>query len=576
MSDNGNPNGIPTEDMPDNPKIRELIEKYEVMSLDDGVDAQSETNITADALSRCAQEEPAADDDARASRREDVRSTDPDMLSEVDRLLKECGIVLDDTAATPSSSALPPTDPATAKPAENTQESTPDAQPTQKENDLASPPVETIPPDSKPELAAGMRVIYDADDHAATVSSGRYPPVERFTIPEKMTPEPGDARNKLDPVLTGMRIVYESDTPAQNPPREPVSPPREDSSSLAETPSGIADLMSDAAQIEDSPAVKKKSRGGFLPRKGDSVGEKIRKSVLILSVLTMLICGGFLLETYVVSPYLSNRRAQETIQLRINSSTETDWSQIKDKYADIDFPEGMQLKYAALYVQNPDFIGWLDIPGTGIDMPVVQGADNKEYLKKTFAGEKSKYGCAFVDSANNIETLDLNTIIYGHNMSYDDLMFGKLENYRTPEGYHAAPIIEFNTLFADYRWKIYAVFLSNGQNQQDNGYVFNYIFKNLSTDEVFSSYIRELDSRKFYITGVDIEPTDTLLTLSTCAYDFDGARLVVVARMVRPGESAEIDFENVTENPNPRYPQAWYDRKRRSNPFADAARWFPS
>ena len=74
-------------------------------------------------------------------------------------------------------------------------------------------------------------------------------------------------------------------------------------------------------------------------------------------------------------------------------------------------------------------------------------------------------------------------------------------------------------------------------------------------------------------TGVDVQPSDKLLTLSTCSHEFDNARLVVVARMVREGERAEVDTSNVTLNTSARYPQVYYDKKKISNPYVGAACW---
>ena len=109
-------------------------------------------------------------------------------------------------------------------------------------------------------------------------------------------------------------------------------------------------------------------------------------------------------------------------------------------------------------------------------------------------------------------------------------------------------MIEYNTLYADYQWKVYAVFLTNSKAEHDNGYIFNYIFTNLSSDDKFKEYISEIDQRKLYSTGVDIRPDDKILTLSTCNYDWDEQRLVVVARLVREGEDASVDTSLAKKN----------------------------
>ena len=92
--------------------------------------------------------------------------------------------------------------------------------------------------------------------------------------------------------------------------------------------------------------------------------------------------------------------------------------------------------------------------------------------------------------------------------------------------------------------------------------------------EKFESYIEEIDKRKLYTTGVDINANDKILTLSTCCYDFNEARLVVVARLKRDGESVNVDVSKAIENPNPKYPQAWYNAfKKPVNPYAEDTRW---
>ena len=64
--------------------------------------------------------------------------------------------------------------------------------------------------------------------------------------------------------------------------------------------------------------------------------------------------------------------------------------------------------------------------------------------------------------------------------------------------------------------------------------------------------------RSIINTGVDVKPSDELLTLSTCSYEFKDARYVVVARKVRFGESATVDTSGATMNPTPLYPDIWY------------------
>ncbi|MDE7287249.1 MAG: class B sortase, partial [Lachnospiraceae bacterium] len=72
-------------------------------------------------------------------------------------------------------------------------------------------------------------------------------------------------------------------------------------------------------------------------------------------------------------------------------------------------------RYAALYEQNKDMVGWLAVEGTKIDYPVVRGVDNEYYLHHNFYGDEDKYGCLFVKDIADVDTPGANFVIYGHN-----------------------------------------------------------------------------------------------------------------------------------------------------------------
>ncbi|MGN1443246.1 MAG: sortase domain-bontaining protein [Acutalibacteraceae bacterium] len=251
---------------------------------------------------------------------------------------------------------------------------------------------------------------------------------------------------------------------------------------------------------------------------------------------------------------------------------EEQWAQIKAEYPNVVFPENLQLKYAKLYATNQEFVGYLSAEGIGLSLPVVQTTDDEKYLKKNFYGQNTKYGCPFVTHLNNIETLDMNTVIFGHHMN-DGTVFGALDKYKTIDGFKKAPVITFNTLYKNYKWKVIAAFITNADEKDDNGFVFRYYFTSLSTEERYAAYLNELAQRSLYDTGVDVLPSDKILTLSTCSHEFDDARFVVVARLLRTGESEDVDVSRASVNSNPRYPQAYYDKKKQKNPYANASQW---
>lgn len=71
---------------------------------------------------------------------------------------------------------------------------------------------------------------------------------------------------------------------------------------------------------------------------------------------------------------------------------------------------------------------WLYIPGTKIDYPLVQGADNDYYLDRDAYGNHNDAGAIFINYANAADMSDAKTVIFGHNMS-DGSMFTDLHQY---------------------------------------------------------------------------------------------------------------------------------------------------
>lgn len=304
-------------------------------------------------------------------------------------------------------------------------------------------------------------------------------------------------------------------------------------------------------------------------KKKTGAGEIIRRIVLAVSTITLVCSLIFLINYYIIEPLKSDKQNNNLASMVATTVPGIDpWVEIKEKYPDVDFPQGMNPSFAELYVENNDFAGKISVPGMDIDFPVVQTTDNDYYLRRDFYKNSTNYGVPFFDCNNTPRDLDRNTVVYGHNMKYDDKIFGPLEKYRDVETFIENPIIRLNTLYDEYTFKIYAVFISNSKVSDDNGRFFNYIFT-AAGDSQFMDYVAEVDKRKFYSTGVDIMPTDKIITLSTCCYDFKDARLVVVGRLLRSGESEEIDASLIQINENPKFPQAYYDKKGIDNPYKD-------
>jgi len=103
--------------------------------------------------------------------------------------------------------------------------------------------------------------------------------------------------------------------------------------------------------------------------------------------------------------------------------------------------------------------------------------------------------------------------------------------------------------------------------EDDNGYFYDFTKCDFAKQRDFLSWADEARERSIFNLNVDVLPDDRVLTLSTCDYVFDNCRLVIMARRQRIGEESGIDTETTVNNPNPRYPKAWYDKRKKAYPF---------
>lgn len=172
---------------------------------------------------------------------------------------------------------------------------------------------------------------------------------------------------------------------------------------------------------------------------------------------------------------------------------------------------------------NEDIVGWITVPGTVIDYPVVKTTNNEFYLKNNIYKSPSKAGAVFMDFRNSGLSQEYNTILYGHNMK-DGSIFAGLSKYKDEEFFLDNSIIEFHSIYEEMRWEIFAVYVTDIS--------FNYLQTDFSSDIEYLDFVQMLKGKSMYETNIDITDVDEILTLSTCSYEFKNARLVIHARKV--------------------------------------------
>lgn len=194
-------------------------------------------------------------------------------------------------------------------------------------------------------------------------------------------------------------------------------------------------------------------------------------------------------------------------------------------------------KYADVYAQNNDFVGWISIEGTRINYPVMQSAEPDFYLKHAFDKSYSAYGTPYVQENCDLEQSD-NIIIYGHHMN-DGSMFAGLCSYESEDFYREHPTIYFDTLADFGEYEIVTVFKTVAYSQE--GYKY-YHFVDAECKEDFDEFIAGCHALALYDTDVTAEYGGKLITLSTCEYSRTNGRMVVVAKLVEPS-AEEVDAD---------------------------------
>lgn len=185
-------------------------------------------------------------------------------------------------------------------------------------------------------------------------------------------------------------------------------------------------------------------------------------------------------------------------------------------------------QYQELYAQNKDLFGWVTIPGSKIDYPVMYTpGESEKYLHTGFDGSNSYPGVPFIDI--NCQPESQNLLIYGHNMP-NGSMFRDLMKYQEKTYWQKHPTITFNTLYEEREYEIVAAFNDRIYRTTETDVFKFYYFIDPETEEEFNDGIAAMKNKALYDTGVTAEYGDKLITLITCAYHTDHGRFVVLAR----------------------------------------------
>ena len=264
--------------------------------------------------------------------------------------------------------------------------------------------------------------------------------------------------------------------------------------------------------------------------------ERKKKLVVAICIPVCTICFGYFL-FYYQEVLKSNAEIAELIALKETTAAEYSNEYLagnqviinRTQKEDTEAPD-ILAEYKNLHNKNKKLIGWIKIDDTIIDYPVMQTVNNEYYLNHNFNQEEDRNGCIFMDYQCDVIKGCDNMILYGHHMQ-SGKMFGTLNKYSSESYYEEHPKIQFDTIYEKGQYEIMYVFRSKVFSEEEITFKY-YQFINAGSEQEFNSYMNEMAALSLYDTGVTAAYGDQLLTLSTCDYQENDGRFVVVAKRV--------------------------------------------
>jgi sortase B len=181
----------------------------------------------------------------------------------------------------------------------------------------------------------------------------------------------------------------------------------------------------------------------------------------------------------------------------------------------------LDIDFDYLENENEDIKAWIYSPDTYINYPVLQSEDNDFYLHRLTDKTYNRAGSLFIDYRNSGDFSDYVTIIYGHHMK-NDTMFGSISDYKKQEYYDEHPVMYLGTPKSSYEVQLIAGFVTKAASE-------TYIIpENVEERDEFLNNSIKKSTFDSGIGVADLDKDDKLVMLSTCSYEYQNARYVVV------------------------------------------------
>ena len=177
-----------------------------------------------------------------------------------------------------------------------------------------------------------------------------------------------------------------------------------------------------------------------------------------------------------------------------------------------------------LYDKYEDYRGWIKIDNTNINYPIVQGKDNSFYLDKDINKNYLSSGSIFMNYLNHGFN-DENTVLFGHHMR-NKTMFAQLKKYKEKEFFYGNNDIEIEVENGKVlKYKVFSAYVTGAKD--------NYIKTNFDDKAQYKEFLEDIKNKSQYKSDIDVNENDKIITLSTCSYEFNDARMVVHGKLLK-------------------------------------------
>lgn len=277
--------------------------------------------------------------------------------------------------------------------------------------------------------------------------------------------------------------------------------------------------MNNTTNYPEYPEGGKRASGGRRRRKR-------KQSRALYYVILVILLGVLVFSAVKIISYFKQQADASNAQDEINQNyvtpgstgtnddTNDDKTDAKTKEPD---PDTIDVDFDKLCADYPDVVGYIYSANTLVQQPIQYGKGNEYYLTHDLKGNTNNNGSIFIEQLNSGNFTDDNTIIYGHNMK-TGMMFANLTLYKDKGYYNSHPYLYIYTPSQNYRVDLYAGFVCEYDDE-------------VYTTSLTQDQLKAMAAKSTFASNIGT-PTGKTVTLSTCSYEFNNARYVVVGALV--------------------------------------------